>query len=141
MIFRYNSHINRRESITIALSPCLRYLATGSEDRTARIVDLRGGREIVKLPGHKDVVSGVAFNPLFPQLATCSFDGTVRFYVDPTISPDVPGVWYEEIGLSQSMVDYETKNRNSFKMGSYYCTFIFCIVLLHYILFGVENMM
>jgi WD40 repeat protein len=33
------------------------------------------------------VVSGVAFNPLFPQLATSSFDGTVKFYTDPTVLP------------------------------------------------------
>ena len=36
---------------------------------------------MAKLTGHKDVVSGVAFNPIFPQLATCSYDGSVRFYV------------------------------------------------------------
>ena len=92
VVFRYNNHVNRRERISVALSPCLRFLACGSEDRTARIVDLRGGKEIVKLQGHKDVVSGIAFNPLFPQLATCSFDGTIRFYVDPTIAPNTPGI-------------------------------------------------
>jgi WD40 repeat protein len=93
VVFRYSGHVNRRELITIALSPCLRYLATGSEDRSARIVDVRGGKELVKIQGHRDVVSGVAFNPLFPQLATCSFDGTVKFYVDPTASnKPMPGL-------------------------------------------------
>ena len=81
------SHKNSTSShVRIALSPCGRYLACGSEDRSARILDLRGsGRELAKLPGHRDVVTGVAFSPLFPQLATCSYDGTVRFYVDPLV--------------------------------------------------------
>ena len=81
-VARFSNHINRREKIQIALSPCLRYVATGSEDKSCRMVDLRSGRELHKLTGHKDVVSGVAFNPLYPQLATCSYDGSVRFYVD-----------------------------------------------------------
>ena len=94
VVFRYSGHINRREAVTVAISPCMRYIATGSEDRTARIIDVRGGGEIVRLHGHKDVVTGVAFNPLFPQLATCSFDGTVRFYIDPSGDGDgnMPGL-------------------------------------------------
>lgn len=80
---RFSSHVNRRESIQVSFSPCLRWLGTGSEDKTARIIDLRGGKEIIKLIGHKDVVTDVVFNPLFPQLATCSYDGTVRYYIDP----------------------------------------------------------
>ena len=92
VVFRYTGHVNRREQISVALSPCLRYLATGSEDRTARVIDVRGGSEIARLQGHRDVVSGVAFNPLFSQLATCSFDGAVRFYVDPTGDAHMPGI-------------------------------------------------
>jgi WD40 repeat protein len=65
----------------------MRYLATGSEDRTARIIDLIGGKELSKLSGqHKDVVSCVAWNPIFPQLVTSSFDGTFKFYCNPTIN-------------------------------------------------------
>ena len=94
MVMRYCSHVNRREHISAAISPCLKYLAVGSEDRSARIYDIRGGKEMVKVQGkHRDVVTGVAFNPIFPQLATCSFDGTVEFFVDPTIpSNSVPGI-------------------------------------------------
>ena len=48
-----------------------------------RVYDVRAGKEIARLSGHRDVVSSVAFNPIFPQLASASYDGTVRFYVDP----------------------------------------------------------
>lgn len=81
---RYSSHVNKREPVGCDISPCLRYIATGSEDKNCVIYDIRAGRVLHKLTGHKDVVRAVAFNPLFPQLATGSYDGTVKFYVDPT---------------------------------------------------------
>ena len=79
-ITRFNGHVNRREQIGCSFSPCLKFLAIGSEDRCARIYDIVAGREIAKLPPQKDVASCVAFNPLTPQLACGSFDGSVRFY-------------------------------------------------------------
>lgn len=84
---RYTNHVNRRERVSAAVSPCLRYVAVASEDKTVRLVDVRGGfRELARLSGaHRDVVSGVAFNPLFAQLASCSFDGSVQFYVGPAV--------------------------------------------------------
>ncbi len=91
-VARYASHVNKREPVSCALSPCLRYIATGSEDKTARIMDIRTGRELARLTGHRDVVSSVAFNPLFSQLATGSYDGQVRFYVDPLVSPTQVGI-------------------------------------------------
>jgi WD40 repeat protein len=42
-------------------------------------------KDLIKLVGHKDVVSGVFFNPLAAQIATCSYDGSIKFYVDPTM--------------------------------------------------------
>ena len=83
-VARYGGHVNRREPVQAAVSPCLRYLATGSEDKSVRMVDLRTGRELLKLAGlHSDVVSAVAFHPLKAQLASVSYDGTVKFYKDP----------------------------------------------------------
>lgn len=71
-------------------------LLKGSEDKTARIYDIRTGKELAKLGGgglHRDVVSSVAFNPLFPQLATASYDGTVKFFIDPLCNASVqPGL-------------------------------------------------
>ena len=80
---RFAGHVNRREEVGVALSPCLRFLACGSEDRSARLVDLRMLRELARLPGHREVVSDVAFHPVFSQVATCSFDGSLRFFRDP----------------------------------------------------------
>lgn len=81
-VMRFGEHVNRVHSLGVAFSPCMRYVATGSEDRAAYLYDLRTGRCITKLTGHTDVVTSVAFNPLHPQLATASYDGTVRFYSD-----------------------------------------------------------
>ena len=43
---RYTGHVNRREAVGCALSPCLRFIATGSEDRMARLVDIRTGNTL-----------------------------------------------------------------------------------------------
>ena len=80
---RFSGHVNRREEVGVAVSPCMRYLACGSEDRAARIVDLRMLRELARLPGHREAVSDVAYHPVFSQLATCSYDGSLRFHRDP----------------------------------------------------------
>ncbi|KAG6974592.1 hypothetical protein JG688_00002993 [Phytophthora aleatoria] len=79
-VMRFCEHVNRVHTLGVTFSPCMRYVATGSEDRAAYIYDIRTGRRLVKLKGHTDVVTSVAFSPLHPQLATASCDGTVRFY-------------------------------------------------------------
>ncbi|KAF1324609.1 G-protein beta wd-40 repeats containing protein, partial [Globisporangium splendens] len=81
-VMRFGEHVNRVHPLGVAFSPCMRYIATGSEDRTAYLHDIRTGRCLRKLTGHTDVVTCVAFNPLYPQLATSSYDGTIRFYSD-----------------------------------------------------------
>ncbi len=73
-------HTNRSQEIGIAFSPCLRYIASGSEDRAAHMYDIGTGKPVARLTGHKDVVVDVSWHPLHPQLATTSFDGAVRFY-------------------------------------------------------------
>lgn len=79
---QFNQHKNRIHSIGMAFSPCMRYMTTGSEDRKAVTYDLRTGRALHYLSRHTDVVTSVAYNPLHPQLATASYDGTVQFYSD-----------------------------------------------------------
>ena len=65
-----------------SISPCLRYVSCGSEDKQAYVYDTGGGGMVAKLGGHADTVTDVAFSPLHPQMATVSLDGRVRFYAD-----------------------------------------------------------
>ncbi|TMW63448.1 hypothetical protein Poli38472_002389 [Pythium oligandrum] len=83
-VMRFGQHVNRVHRLGVAFSPCMRYVATGSEDRMTYLYDIRTGRCVTRLAGHTDAVTSVAFNPLYPQLATASYDGTVRFYSDVT---------------------------------------------------------
>lgn len=81
VIMRYSNHVNRRELLGCSISPCLRYLATGSEDNSCRILDFRNtSNELYRLTGHRDVVMDVKWHPIQSQIATASLDGTVRFY-------------------------------------------------------------
>ena len=75
-------HVNRAHRVGVAFSPCMRYIACGSEDKQAYLYDIRGGARISTLQGHKDVVSGIAFNPLHPQIVTASLDGHLRTFID-----------------------------------------------------------
>ncbi|GLC47410.1 hypothetical protein PLESTB_001960900 [Pleodorina starrii] len=71
-------------SLAVSFSPCLRFLGVGSEDKQAYLYDIRQG-----VVGHKvgrgaagEAVSGVAFNPLHPQMALACLDGKVHFFSD-----------------------------------------------------------
>ena len=79
----FTGHKNGSIAANVAFSPCMRYLATGSEDRTAYLFDLRMGTVLHRIRGiHGDAVMDVAWNPLHPQLATACLDGKVHFYSD-----------------------------------------------------------
>ena len=79
---RFAAHCNRLHPVGASLSPCLRYVACGSEDRSAYLYDARSGSLVERLKGGGDVVSDAAFSPLHPQLAVSGLDGRVRFYAD-----------------------------------------------------------
>ncbi|KAH9132275.1 hypothetical protein AeRB84_021261 [Aphanomyces euteiches] len=79
-VLRLGEHANRVHAIGAAFSPCMRYIATGSEEKVTHLYDIRTGRTLDKLRGHTDVVSSVAFHPVKPLLATAAVDGTVRLY-------------------------------------------------------------
>ena len=83
-VCRFQGHTARVHPVGVEFSPCLRYVAVGSEDRSAYLYDVRmgSGTYLSKLPGHPDVVTDVAFNPLHPQLATACADGRVRAFAD-----------------------------------------------------------
>lgn len=77
---KFEGHTNRTYPCGLAFSPCARFIATGSEDRSAYIFDIRAGTYLHKLTGHTDTVTDVAFHPLLPQLVTVTVDGKVRLF-------------------------------------------------------------
>jgi len=81
----FAGHVNRQQSLGMALSPCMRWLASGSEDRTACVWDLGTGLMVHKLRGHPDAVTDVAWSPLHPQLATACTDGHIRFFTEEIV--------------------------------------------------------
>ncbi len=68
------------QTIGMAFSPCGRFVATGSEDSSAYLYDVRTGAAVARLLGLRDVVADVAFHPRHPQLAAAGYDGNVRFF-------------------------------------------------------------
>jgi WD40 repeat protein len=97
-VLSFTSHINRREtSLNCAFSPCMKYIAIPSEDRSVRFMDIRKAssdlnpsfhngntNELYKVvTGQKDIISTVAYNPLFAQVAIGSYDGSIKFFIDP----------------------------------------------------------
>ena len=55
-------------------------MATGSEDKSAYIYDIRTGSVLKKLSGHSEAVSDVSWHPVHPQLVTACIDGHLRFF-------------------------------------------------------------
>ncbi|XP_064622428.1 WD repeat-containing protein 27-like [Lineus longissimus] len=77
---RYEGHQDRVHPCGVAISPCSRFIATGAEDRSAYIYDVRAGTYLHKLTGHTDVVTDVAFHPVYAQLVTTTLDGKIRLF-------------------------------------------------------------
>uniref|UniRef100_A0A3Q4H7Z9 Uncharacterized protein n=1 Tax=Neolamprologus brichardi TaxID=32507 RepID=A0A3Q4H7Z9_NEOBR len=65
---RYENHVNRCQPCSSAISPCGRFIATGSEDNCAYVYDIRSSNYLHRLQNHSDTVLNVAFNPATPQI-------------------------------------------------------------------------
>ena len=71
----HNNDIN-----SIAFSPNGKYIASGSDDKTVRVWDIKSKREIVKFVGHSDTVYSVAFSPDGKYIASGSRDKAIRVW-------------------------------------------------------------
>ncbi|XP_041866365.1 WD repeat-containing protein 27 [Melanotaenia boesemani] len=77
---RYENHLNRCHPCSSAISPCGRFIASGSEDKCAYVYDIRSSKFLHKLQRHSDTVLSVAFNPATPELLTGTLDGKLRLF-------------------------------------------------------------
>jgi len=78
-LFTLAGHI--RGVASVVFSPDGTRIATGSDDKTARVWDAATGKLLQTLPGPKDGITSVAFSPDGIHLAVASRDGTTRVYV------------------------------------------------------------
>jgi WD40 repeat protein len=78
---------------TLALSADRKLLATGSEDKTARVWDATSNREILTLRGHKETVSKVAFTGDSKRLVSIGQDKILKVW-DLTLNGEL-GSWAE----------------------------------------------
>jgi WD40 repeat protein len=82
-LLRRPSDVLAHEDIVtaVAFSPDGKLLATASHDKTARLWEVPGGRELAPRLAHKDIVRAVAFSPDGKLLATASHDKTARLWL------------------------------------------------------------
>jgi len=66
-------------AVGVAFSPCMRFIAAGSEDQSWCLFDLKSGLTVARTRA-SDAVLSVAFHPLHPQLAAGCADGSVHFF-------------------------------------------------------------
>ncbi|KAK2522600.1 Wdr27 [Columba livia] len=64
---RFEGHSSRCYPCGIAVSPCGRFIASGSDDKYAYIYEMRSSTFSHKLGGHTESVINVAFSPSSPQ--------------------------------------------------------------------------
>lgn len=99
-------HVNKVYPVGLDLSPCGRFVATGSEDRHGHVFDIRlvytaiellrcsgtlliclgdrMGRSLTRIGPQADVVTGAKFTPNHGLLTSC-LDGFLHRYASPAL--------------------------------------------------------
>src|SRR5262249_43821710 len=62
------------------ISPCVKMLAAGFQDRSVRVFDVRSGSRLWQRREHSDFVRALAWSPDGATLASGAHDRTVRFW-------------------------------------------------------------
>ncbi|GIL62272.1 hypothetical protein Vafri_16561 [Volvox africanus] len=72
--------VSRAALGAVAVSSDGRYLAVGGGDHKVHVFEANSGTYLQGFPGHKDVVTGLAFRDGTHTLASCSADRTVKLW-------------------------------------------------------------
>jgi len=81
MVRSFVGHENRTHKVGMSLSPCMRFIATGSEDCSHFIFDIRATEPMHKhRDGYREAVSDVEYHPRRPFLMTSCFDGKINIF-------------------------------------------------------------
>ncbi|KAM9382886.1 WD repeat-containing protein 27 [Phaethornis superciliosus] len=78
---RFEGHSSRCYPCGIAVSPCGRFIASGSDDKCAYIYEMCSSTFSHKLGGHRESVINVTFSPSSPQLTTATLDGKLQLFL------------------------------------------------------------
>jgi WD40 repeat protein len=85
--FLYARRAGHRAISSVAISPDGSLIATASRDGTARIWDLKTGRVLHTLVGHRAAVTSIAFSPDGKDVLTASADHDARLWDAKTGAP------------------------------------------------------
>ena len=81
-VVKYSLHKNSLMPVDCRVSPCGRFIATGSEDKCVYVYDLRGSTRVYveKIMGFSDVTTRLLFRPSNPELIVSTLDSYLHAF-------------------------------------------------------------